>query len=241
MGTVRLKNSDRRNIERKAMRAFDKTNPKTDVNPEFIAELIQAVRNSPEWKLAHKVYEEAQGVWNESESFRKCIPAITDVDTIQLSMVPRNVDEKEIASDLCSYRSNDTLQMHVSLPTQMSVYINPDNAYYNTISYQISDMRPEDQQSLSDKFIEYAKGVSALRNKRQKYDQDINAILYNCNTLKQLLDTQSSLETFVYPDLIEKMHVKETRGQAAQKRREAINFDAAAINQVVLTSKLMGA
>jgi hypothetical protein len=37
------------------------------------------------------------------------------------------------------------------------------------------------------------------------------------------------------------MHEKVTRKQAAQQIKENLQFDEAAINQVVLTSKMMGA
>ena len=88
---------------------------------------------------------------------------------------------------------------------------------------------------------DYHERLKAYKSKKESFVEHIENLVRKCTTLKQFVDTWDAGKAFVPEHLIQKMHEKVTRAQRAKKIKEEIEFDDSVVNQVVLTSKLMGA
>ena len=77
-------------------------------------------------------------------------------------------------------------------------------------------------------------------NKRNTFEDKIKNLLVQCNTVKQAIEAWPGIEKLLPDDVVQKMHVKQTRKQRAAAVREDVEFDATEANQAILTSNLLG-
>ena len=76
--------------------------------------------------------------------------------------------------------------------------------------------------------------------KRRTFDKKIEALLNNCNTVKQAIETWPGIEKLLPDSVIQKMHQKQSRKERAATVRQEVDFDATEANQAILTSNLLG-
>lgn len=77
-------------------------------------------------------------------------------------------------------------------------------------------------------------------NKRKVFEDKIKNLLVQCNTVKQAIEAWPGIEKLLPDEVIQKMHVKQTRKQRAAAVRQDVDFDATEANQAILTSNLLG-
>ena len=76
--------------------------------------------------------------------------------------------------------------------------------------------------------------------KRKVFEDKIKSLLTQCNTVKQAIEAWPGIEKLLPDEVIQKMHVKQTRKQRAAAVRQDVDFDATEANQAILTSNLLG-
>ena len=76
--------------------------------------------------------------------------------------------------------------------------------------------------------------------KRKEFEAKIKNLLEQCNTVKQAIEAWPGIEKLLPDEVIQKMHVKQTRKQRAAAVRQDVDFDATEANQAILTSNLLG-
>jgi len=77
-------------------------------------------------------------------------------------------------------------------------------------------------------------------SKRKVFEDKIKNLLVQCNTVKQAIEAWPGIEKLLPDDVVQKMHVKQTRKQRAAAVRQDVDFDATEANQAILTSNLLG-
>ena len=77
-------------------------------------------------------------------------------------------------------------------------------------------------------------------NKRKVFEDKIKSLLTQCNTVKQAIEAWPGIEKLLPDEVIQKMHVKQTRKQRAAAVHQDVDFDATEANQAILTSNLLG-
>lgn len=231
MASVRLSRDLRSTIHRNAMQAFDVSTPEpqhTSVDLEYIIDRvvcnktqtaygnIEAAFDSIATYKPHWSYHKAKSAFGFSPPYRTKVTHVTIV-----------------LDDTDSDRDN---QERIPLPRSVEMYSSDDNA---VVPIEVFD-DPTTRQELRNIVNTYRQRHKEYRDKRYQYSDTISNLLESCSTLKQFLTAWPAGESFVPQDKINELHTKVTRIQKARQIKEDINFDDTAVNQVVLTSKLMG-
>ena len=216
MASVRLGRDTRRQIERAAIKAYDTA----VVEPKLDNDTIELV-----WKgiIEHPAHIAFTDFYNaHGSSFQ----TLTDRTT------------RQSKSDEVTLRYGDRKTETFDLPTERSSWLS--HSYYQH-EVRLTDLCLSEVERLQvqDKITDLAERREKARNERATYENQINALLQSCNTLKQLLDTQPSMKEFVPDHMLQELHKKVTRESQARERREIAQVDGDLINRVVLTSKLV--
>ena len=247
MASVRLSRELRDQILRTAMLAFRKTNPDPKPTAEFCQKLVTAINNSPVQAAVRRVLQahtEPNGVVKIYKSFQMpdLLPQTLNPSTFKLKGEPRNSEEKELASGR-NYGRETNLELVVDMPAPVMVFHAPDRyrSDSDTCPLHVSDLSEANQQPILDEMVKLLAEEKVINAKFSSYRSSISDLLNRCNTAHQFVEAWPAGDAFLDNDIKCKMHEKVTREQSARNRREAVNFDSTVANQVVLTSKLIGA
>jgi len=247
MASVRLSRELRDRILNTAMLAFRKTNPDPKPTAEFCQKLVSAINNSPVQAAARRVLQahtEPNGVVKIYKSFSmpNLLPQTLNPSTFKLKGEPRSSEEKELANRIWSSRE-PALELVVDMPAPVMVFHAPDRYKddSDTLTLHISDLDEADQQPILDEMVRLLTEEKVINEKFSNYRSSISDLLHKCNTAHQFVEAWPAGDAFLDTDTKLTMHEKVTRAQSARNRREAVNFDSTVANQVVLTSKLIGA
>ena len=223
MASVRLSGDLRRDILHQAMLAFEKTNPDPAPSTAFLQKLATAVIDSPVQLAAKRVAQahcDDSGVTQQFLSF----------DMAELKPQRFNISSFKLRGEV-----------HTAAP--ISILHSPDRytSDATTLNLYVQDLSKEHQQPILDELVTLIKQRKVLSEKRSNYRANIFGLLEDCNTAHQFVETWPAGDAFISTQIKQRMHEKVTRQQSARNRREALDFDSTVANQVVLTSKLIGA
>ena len=234
MASVRLSRDLRSTIQRNAVQAFDVSTPEpqhTSVDLEYIIDRITCNKTQTAYaEIANAfdsiaTYKPHWGYHNNRGryAFGFTAPVRTKVTAVTIVL------DDAAAND----RDN---QERISLPRSVELYSADDNA---VIPIEVFD-DPTTREKIRNIVKTYRERYIEYREKRYQYSETIANLLAECTTLKQFLTAWPAGESFVPQDKLNELHTKVTRIQKARQIKEDIQFDDTAVNQVVLTSKLMG-
>ena len=246
MASVRLSGDLRRDILHQAMLAFEKTNPDPAPSTAFLQKLATAVIDSPVQLAAKRVAQahcDDSGVTQQFLSFdmAELKPQRFNISSFKLRGEPRSAEEKELTSS--HYSRDRFLEFEVNTAAPISILHSPDRytSDATTLNLYVQDLSKEHQQPILDELVTLIKQRKSLSEKRSSYRANIFGLLEDCNTAHQFVETWPAGDAFISTQIKQRMHEKVTRQQSARNRREALDFDSTVANQVVLTSKLIGA
>lgn len=236
MASVRLSQDMRSRILNRARDAFNIANPEWKPSNDFQLGLKKALSNSESQKIAKQVHDL---VTNKASGFGLAKMAPEPYKFTGLS-IKRLANPQEQLNNRTSWNS-DYMELRVEFDSPVTLWNKPSGyeSYASTIG--IDDLNQEDRTEILEYVNAAHESIHDRESAKDTYDAQIASLLNNCNTLKQLLEAWPAAENLVDQDAISKMHEKVTRVTAARERRESVNFDADAANQMVLTAKLVGA
>lgn len=232
MASVRMSRDLRGQIKNNAMQAFDVTNPEpsfatTDIN--FIVDAVLQSNAQATLATISQTYDKLpkmRSSWSYNRelqpSFGFAPPTETRVTKFVFVLNPRN-----------EANGHRTV---VDLGRAVRLYSTRESAEF---SIDVID-DPVERARIVEILDAFEKRCQDYRTKRNEYHASISSLLDECTTLKQFLQAWPAGESFVPQDKINELHTKVTRIQKARQIKENISFDDTAINQVVLTAKLMG-
>ena len=230
MASVRMSRELRREIAGNARTAFVKTNPEPEMSTTDIDWFVDKVQNCEAQKtlahieaLAADFPQMNSRRWNRDTQhcFEASFPHMQRTTAFY-------IDDRHIVD-------NQSVQFRLNKPVMLYTYDTDETLHFSTSCFSDADR------------IEAARRINAFVERKREnqakfanYSDQIEALLDHYTTLKSLLTAWPAGETFVPSHYLQKMHEKVTRKQAAVRIKEDLQFDEAAINQVVLTSKMMG-
>ena len=232
MASVRLSNDLRGTILRNAIQAFDVSTPQPQYKTADVDFIIDLLVNSKTQETLARIaadfaqiphYKPEWG-YNQSHkpSFGFTAPYGTKITGINIVFDPEN--------------SSSNGRSHIEFNRPVELY-----AAERTPEVPIVTIEdPAARQKVRDIVFKHKERTKEYKDKRLDYSATIERLLYTCSTLKQFLDAWPAGESFVPQGKMNELHTKVTRIQKARQIKEDINFDDTAVNQVVLTSKLMG-
>lgn len=240
MASVRLTNDLRDHIRNNAVKAFDAANPLWKPSNEFQGLVKKAALESEHQKLAKHVADTfvTKNLKTTHFGIKRMAPEEKPITNVSLI---RNSTQEDVDKDFIrSLERSSEISIEFDFDSAISLYCSPGMYGGVDTGLDITTLPAEYRSELTDYMNQ---GLQAKQDRREKFDnyyQSIRDLLDNCNTLKQLLETWPAVESLVPEQFIQKLHEKVDRKQAAKTRREAINFNAEAANQTVLTAKLVG-
>ena len=231
MASVRLSRDLRSTIQRNAVQAFDISTPEpqyTSVDLEYIIDRMTCNKTQTAYAQIEMMFDSIAtykphwGYHKSRAAFGFAAPYRTKVTSVTIVLDDANND-----------RDN---QERIPLPYSVEVYSADDNAVIPVEAFD----DPTTRQRIREIVKTYRERYKEYREKRYQYSETISNLLAECSTLKQFLTAWPAGESFVPQDKLNELHTKVTRIQKARQIKEDIQFDDTAVNQVVLTSKLMG-
>lgn len=230
MASVRMSQELRREIASNARHAFIKTNPDPEMTTADIDWFVDKVRNCE----AQETLARIRGLADDFPQMHTRYYG-RDTDNCFEARFPHikritsfHIDDRHIVD-------RQTISFRLNAPVSLYSYDSDDTLHFSTSCF--SDADRIEAASRINAFIERKREHSV---KAANYYDQIDNLITHYTTLKSLLTAWPAGETFVPDRYVQKMHEKVTRKQAAQQIKEDLQFDEAAINQVVLTSKMMG-
>lgn len=233
MASVRMTQDLRAAIRGKAEEAYHMANPRPKPNNAFIAELRNAIINSPEQIFLREIKKmgEQRGLDKENRQGPDILPygrnePVTAIDLRQ-----------ETTSD-----NNFPNHVHIQFDTPLTEYLVVKGDRYNwgLESVAIGDLDNSHKVSIYEQYMAFHKTNMDHEIARGAYEKSIRELVNSCTTLKQLLEIWPAAESLVPNDKIQKMHTKVTRVERAAAIKEKVCFDPTVANQTVLTAKMLG-
>lgn len=229
MASVRLSRQLRSEIRNNAVEAFQRTNPTPEYTSAQVNFIIDAIQNSP----TQKKYDEIVALYSEVPQYQHRGSYTTDEGHAFGFTPPRKNSHTKVRF----YDVGNTSTI-VELGRRMVCYGSGRDWALNVPMNVIED--PADREKIREILRDFEQRKTDHENTYKNYDANISNLLNNCSTLKQFLDAWPAGETFVPNEAVAEMHTKVTRIQKARAIKEKVEFDDSSVNQVVLTSKLMG-
>lgn len=230
MTSVRMSQELRREIAHNARQAFIKTSPEPQMTTADIDWFVDKVRNCEAQETLARIVALADDFPQMSKRYYG-----RDTDNCFEARFPHikritgfDIDDRHIVN-------RQTIRFRLNAPVSLYTYDSDEMLHFSTSCF--SDADRIEAASRINAFIERQREHNT---KQANYNNQIDSLLHHYTTLKSLLTAWPAGEAFVPGPFVQKMHEKVTRKQAAVRIKEDLQFDEAAINQVVLTSKMMG-
>lgn len=221
MASVRLGRDTRRQIERRAIKAYDTA----VVEPKLDNETIETVWRGIVEHPSHIAF---------SDFLTAHETAFGDLTAFSFTM--RNSNKVYLRYG--ALRGSGAESEELELPTERKSWVSR-GYYQHDVHVEYLAVTEVERLNVTEKITDLAQRRKQARTDRQNYERQVNALLESCNTLKQLLDTQPSMKEFVPDEMLRELHKKVTRESQARERRQIAQVDGDLINRVVLTSKLV--
>lgn len=236
MASVRLSQEMRSRILSRAMDAFEVANPKWKPSNDFQSKLKAAVTESTFQKVAKQICD----IISENSVSGLGLEKMGPEDYRFTSLTIKRPATDQEKTDRRTQWNEDYMELTVDFDTPISLWNKPGHYSSYNCELWVNDLDNEYRTEILEYVNEAHTSNFDRADAEKQYREQITALLQNCNTLKQLLETWPAAENLVDQEAISKMHEKVTRVSAAKQRRESVNFDADAANQMVLTAKLVG-
>lgn len=231
MATVRMTQQMSSDIEKKAMEAWDNTNPSPTENPELASKVRAAVNRMP--LIAKLIDIGNDPVIQENLKYKTRLTSTVrpfdircDVTQIRMEDIPCTYDPEK-----------DSFDLSIALDTPLSV---PAVEHWMTFDVCFNQLAEQDRNEIMVHANSAYEKSAAHSSARYDFRESILQVIRSCNTVKQLLDVWPAAEKLLSADTIQKLHTKVTRKIDAEAVRERANFDPNTANQVILTSALLG-
>lgn len=266
MASVRMTNDLRYRITTRATEVFKAANPLSEILSDEMHETIRSsLKNSPYQKYMeattklreYEVLKDNLKTKNEMQNLpesgplpysgypmlnKGAYPGIYTVTAVRF-LYPSNTSEAtsaEIISNLCQNRASDYdywSSTEINLKSPLALYFpTEENSPSITVSWEEIDVKQRSN------VMRAVLGCVMARQKREQdlrsYRGQIQDLVAECNTVKQMLDAWPAGENLLPSQVIEKLHQKADKVNRVKQVKEKINFDTAAANQVILTAKL---
>lgn len=231
MATVRMTQQMANDIEKKAMNAWDNTNPSPTNNRELASKIRAAVNRMP---LITKLIDLGNDpIIQENLKYKTRLTS-----TVRPFDTRCEVTQVRLEDIPCTYDTNiERFNLSIELDTPISV---PAVEHWMTFDVSFNQLTEQDRNEI----MVYANSASekeaAHSTARYDFRESILQVIRSCNTVKQLLDVWPAAEKLLSPETIQRLHTKVTRKIDAEAVRERANFDPNTANQVILTSSLLG-
>ena len=231
MASVRMNQQLRREIAHNARHAFDKTNHEPEMSTADIDWFVDKVRNCEAQSTLARIraladdFPQVRTRYYGTElgnCFEVAFPAIKRITAFY-------IDDRHMV---------DNQHIRFGLNAPVSLYSGDDD---DTLQFSTSCFSDADRIEAASRINAFLERTREHSHKAHNYNSQIDNLVHHYTTLKSLLIAWPAGEAFVPDSYVQKMHVKVTREQAAVQIKQDLQFDEAAINQVVLTSKMMGA
>ena len=232
MASVRLSNDLRHTIGRNAMQAFDVSTPEPQWKTNDVEFIIDQIINCEAQKTLAQIANQYTTIptyrptWTYNRTDRSAFGFHTPVK--------QKVTDVELVFEGNNDQKNN--RERIKFPRSVELYAADDAPSVPIATFSDIDARNKIRTMVNDFRTRYEE----YRQKRHDYDNTISRLLAQCTTLKQFLTAWPAGESFVPQDKISELHTKVTRIQKARAIKEKVEFDDSSVNQVVLTSKLMG-
>jgi len=236
MASVRMSQDMRSRILQRAVDAFQTANPEWKASNEFQSKVKRYINSSKHQNTAKQIDAILKANKPTGLGLQKLGTKKEKYTEVHLKR-PATAAEK--ANNLVQWNSED-MTLTVEFDSPVTWHTCPDRYSDKNMCFTIDSFDEEHQTEIQEFMDSALKEKQEHKDKFLVYRTQIQQLLENCNTLKQLLETWPAAESLVDQDHIEKMHTKVTRASAAKQRRESVSFDADAANQAVLTAKLVG-
>ena len=242
MASVRMTNELRRKINREAMEAWDKVNIPAEATNEEKDFLHNAYLESPyvqAVKNATPVLEALSQFTLDTTTWKTCKTMIESANRKHESVrfVTGSPSFDSDGERQNYHRVRDAWYYNVEFDTQRSFPM-----WSGTWSAGIhtTDLPADKVEKANEIINKYHTAREKHHIKRREFDNKIESLLNNCNTVKQAIEAWPGIEKLLPDNVIQKMHTKQTRKERAAAVRQEVDFDATEANQAILTSNLLG-
>lgn len=234
MASVRLSEQLRYTIQLGATEAYNKVNPTPKLKDETLAEIRSAISNNPLQKAMHRFSKEIDPLMQSHNLFESDSMLAQEKN---LSEITLKYNEIPLGDGTYKY---DGVSQSVDLQAPVAVYLRLAWAMDARVWAEklIKELTTEDAKKDVEDF---QRRVLEAKQKEKEYIYTISKLLNNSNTVKQLLKAWPSAETYIPNHVMQKLHEKApTRPRSEPQDHNIQDTDLAALNQVALTSKLLG-
>lgn len=230
MASVRMTNNLRNHIKDKAMEAFNNACPQPVPSNDLVKLLRQAIIESPPYK-----YLETKFTARDSTSFVSFNgPPKPSVFKEEVSMLNLSTQSGYGSKLPSTTRANSFMLTFVP---HLTVYR---TERWGMTDVRFEELRLEDRQVIGPMCEQLQTDINEWAKNREEYRTKISDLLDRCTSVKQMLMAWPAGESFVPQEFKQRMYVKVTRRERVERIKEEIKFDDSLVNQVVLTSKLVG-
>jgi hypothetical protein len=229
MASVRMTRDLRQRILQNAFEAFDNARPQPFPNTEITNLLRDAILRSPPYMFLHNLHNKPPGA--TFASFGGPPKTATNRDEVT------NIN----FSTQTGFRGlSPTRHSNIIFTFVPSIVIYRTERW-GTPEVRFEELTPEDQTTIGPKCAELVKEIQEYMTERETYRTKLSGLLERCTSVKQLLLAWPGGESFIPDAAKQRMYVTVTRKEVVNKIKEDIKFDDSFVNQVVLTSKIVGA
>jgi len=242
MASVRMTNELRHQIKREAMDAWEKVNiPAKPTNEEkdFLhnayleSSYVEAVNNVTPALEALAQFTVDTNTWKQTEDMLKS--ANKKQDSVRFITGSPSFDRDGERQNYHRAKDASHFEVRFDTPRLFPMWAGTWSSGIHTTDFKADKV--EKASGIVDK---YHRAREEHNEKRRTFDNKIESLLNNCNTVKQAIDAWPGIEKLLPDAVIRKMHTKQTRKERAAAVRQEIDFDATEANQAILTSNLLG-
>ena len=242
MASVRMTNELRHSLNREAMIAWDNVNhPAKPTNEEkdFLhnayldSPFVHAINNATATLEALAQFTVDTSVWKTTRSL------IGDIsrkqESVRFVTGSPSFDRDGERQNYHRLKDASYFEVHFDTPRLFPMWGGSWSSGIHT-----TDFKADCVEKANEIIDKYHRAREAHNEKRKAFDNKIESLLNNCNTVKQAIEAWPGIEKLLPDSVIQKMHTKQTRKERAAAVRQQVDFDATEANQAILTSNLLG-
>lgn len=231
MASVRLSADLRQSIMNNAEKAFHVAHPEPVLPDNLGQELVAAITQSPAYKFIERHYHEQIELLNE----------YTDSTVVG---APSFLMLERVGAEECEVGVLQLVfQKAAGSPVSLSVKVDPPaqlfkcGGRYGTPRVDARYLPEKLRWPIVRQAVEYHDSAVARAEKLREYKNQVDHVLTQCNTLKQLLEVWPGAYGFIPEPAIEAMRSKSRSGR---KTPEEIQFDSSLADSVAVKAQLKG-
>ena len=242
MASVRMTNELRHRLNREALNAWDKVNiPAKPTNEEkdFLhnayleSPYVEAINNVVPTLEALTQFTIDTNTWRTAKTMIES--ANKKQDSVRFVTGSPSFDRDGERQNYHRIKDASHFEVHFDTPRLFPMW----GGSWST-GIHTTDFKADKVEKANEIIDKYHKAREEHSEKRKTFDNKIESLLNNCNTVKQAIDAWPGIEKLLPDSVVRKMHTKQTRKERGAAVRQEIDFDATEANQAILTSNLLG-